>query len=100
MEIVKRQIMLSKRERFDILEIRNRSRISYFSYTYRIFDKTGNIRPIIRWDNFDGQVHYETFDSYNRLFKQEPCDFKDYKEILQLVKIFKHNLATMDISHL
>ena len=100
MEILKRQITLSSRERFDIFEIRNRHRLSYFSYTYRISDKLGKNRPIIRWDNYGGQIHYDTYDSNQRLLNQKNCEYKNPTEILHLIKIFKHNLATMDINQL
>lgn len=100
MEIIKRQIVLTKRERFDIFEIRNRHRLQYFSYTYRISDKFAENRPIIRWDNFNGQIHYDTYDVNQRLLNQQNCDYKDSKEILRLIKIFKHNLASMDLEKL
>ena len=100
MEVNKLQILLSKRERFDIFEIRDRHRLTYFSYTYRITDKYGSNRPIIRWDNFQGQIHYDTYDSNQLLLEQKKCDYKSHKEILQLIKIFKHNLPMMDIDQL
>jgi hypothetical protein len=100
MEILKQQFILSNRERFDILEIRNRHRLTYFSYTYRITDKYGSARPIIRWDNFGGQNHYDIYDSNQHLISQKDCEYKDSRELLQLVKIFKHNLATMDLNQL
>jgi hypothetical protein len=100
LEIVKQQIILSNRERFDILELRIKHRLKFFSYTYRISDKYGTARPIIRWDNYEGQIHYDTFDTNQRLFVQKPCQYKPPKEILQLIKIFKHNLPNMEIDQL
>jgi len=100
LEIMKRQITLSNRERFDILEIRNRHRLSYFSYTYRVSDKSGENRPIIRWDNFGGVIHYDTYDLNQRLLTQKNCEYKDPKEILKLIRIFKNNLVTMDLDQL
>ena len=100
MEIIKQQITLSTRERFDIFEIRNRHRLSYFSYTYRISDKAGANRPVIRWDNYGGQTHYDTYDSNKRLLDQKKCEYKNPTELLRLIKIFKYNLVAMDISQL
>jgi hypothetical protein len=100
MEIIKRQIILSIREKVEFLEIRLGHRLSYYSYTYRINDKYGKNRPIVRWDNFGGQIHFETYDLNGHIFKQQKCDYKNMKEILNLVKIFKNNLAVMDISQL
>ena len=100
MEILKQQFLLSLRERFDILEIRNRHRLTYYSYTYRLTDKFGHFRPIIRWDNFGGQHHYDIYDSNQHLVSQKNCEYKNSSEILRLVKIFKHNLVTMDLSQL
>jgi hypothetical protein len=100
MEITQRQFILSKREKFNILEIRISHRLKYFSYTYRISDKFGIDRPIVRWDNYGGQIHFDTFDTNQRLLNQQKCEYKSAREILDLVKIFKNNLVTMDISQL
>ncbi len=100
MEIIKKQFILSKREKVELIEIRAGHKLLYYSYLYRISDKYGKYRPIIRWDNFGGQIHFETFDLHGRIFKQQNCDYKDTREILNLVKIFKNNLAVMDISQL
>lgn len=100
MEIIKQHLILSKRERFDIIEIRKKYQLRYFSYTYRVNDKHGVNRPIVRWDNFGGQIHYDTYDVNGRLFSQKTCEYKDSREILSLIKIFKHNLATMDLNQL
>lgn len=100
MNIIKQQILLSSRERLDILEIKERHRLKFFSYTYRITDKSGNNRPLVRWDNYEGQIHYDTYDSNQRLYTQKKCDYKNPSEILQLIKIFRHNLANMDIDQL
>jgi hypothetical protein len=100
MNIVKRQIIISNREKLDILEIKIRSRLSYFSYIYRISDKSGINRPVVRWDNYGGNIHFETFDSKQHIIKQEKCEYKTPNEVLQLVKIFKHSLANMNINEL
>jgi hypothetical protein len=100
MEIFKQNIILSPRELFEVFEIREKHRLKFFSYTYRTIDKEGNIRPIIRWDNYEGNIHYDTYDINQRLFRQKPCAYKPPREILQLIKIFKHNLANMDIDQL
>lgn len=100
MEIIKQQIILSNRERFDILEFRIKHRLKFFSYTYRVSDKYGEHRPIIRWDNYEGQIHYDTYDANQRLLSQKACQYKPPREILQLIKIFKHNLANMDMDQL
>ncbi len=100
MEIVKQQIILSSREKVEIFELRVHHRLKFFSYTYRISDKNGLDRPIIRWDNYEGQVHYETFDTNKRVFTQTNCEYKPSHEILRLIKIFRHNLANMKIDQL
>jgi len=97
LDIVIRHFILSNRERVDIFEIMQKHRLKFFSYTYRITDKYGKNRPLVRWDNFNGQIHFETFDSQNRIFNQQVCDYKNVRDILELIRIFKHNLANMDL---
>ena len=100
LEIVKQRIYLSIHEYIDILEIRIQRRLKFFSYTYRVIDRTGKDRPIVRWDNYNGQIHYDSYDSNQRLFVQKSCRYKQPREIVQLVKIFRHNLANMEIDQL
>ena len=100
MDIIRQHINLSNNECVDILEIRVQHRLKFFSYTYWVTDKSGTIRPIIRWDNSEGQIHYDTYDADKRLFAQKSCEFKDSREILRLIKIFRRNIANMDISQL
>ena len=100
MEIHKQSIIISKKELLDILEIRVKHRLKFFSYTYHVLDKTGKKIPIVRWDNYGGIVHYDTYDYNHRLSNHQRCEYKLPSDILQIIKIFKHNLATMDISKL
>jgi hypothetical protein len=100
LEILKQQIILSNREKFDIFEIRRGHRLKFFSYTYRMSDKYGIFRPIIRWDNHEGRIHYDTFNINKQISLQKECEYKEPAEILRLIRIFKHNLAIMDIDKL
>ena len=100
MEIIKQRIVLSNREIVEVLEIKERFRLKYFSYTYKLTDKSGNERTVIRWDNYGGQAHYDTYDSNQQLLQQQDCDYKNPSEIIRLIKIFKHNLVTMDLTRL
>lgn len=100
MEVFKQQTFISDREIFNIIEIKVKHRLKFFSYTYYVKDKTGTSRPVVRWDNFNGQIHYDTFDASSRLFQQKPCQYKKPREILQLIRIFRQNLANMNIDQL
>jgi hypothetical protein len=100
LEIVKQQLLLSARERLDIFEIRVQRRLKFFSYTYRITDKEGVNRPIIRWDNYEGHLHYDSYDNNQRVFTQKKCQYKAPREIQELIRIFKHNLANIEIDQL
>ena len=100
MEIRIQKYILTEHEHVEFIEIRIRFRLQFFSYTYWQKDKDGKTYPIVRWDNFGGQVHYDTFDANHQLFKQENCDYKDAREILRLVTIFRHNLANMDLNNI
>ena len=99
-QILKRQILISKREKIILFEIKSGHRLKYFSYTYRVTDKSGENRPIVRWDNFGGSIHFDTFDTNQNLMNQQKCEYKNPNEILRLVRIFRHNLANMDVKKL
>ena len=100
MEIFKQQILITNKEKLDIFEIRVQRRLKFFSYTYRVTDKRGVDRPIIRWDNTEGQIHYDSFDVNQRVFTKKQCQYKPPREILNLIKIFKQNLANIEIDQL
>ena len=100
MEVFKQQIFISEREIFNIFEIKVGHRLKFFSYTYYVTDKSEQSRPVVRWDNFNGQIHFDTYDTTSRLFNQKPCQYKKPAEILQLIRIFRQNLANMDIEQL
>ncbi len=100
MEIYKKEIYIAKHEKIEILEIKNRHRIKFFSYTYRVTDRSGSNRPIVRWDNFGGTIHFDRFDSNQHLINQQKCEYKNPSEIFRLIKIFRHNLINMDVKQL
>jgi hypothetical protein len=100
MEIVKRLIIISNREKLELLEIKTGHRLNFFSYTYRVSDRAGENRPVVRWDNLGGSIHFDSFDTNLNLINQQKCEYKSPNEIINLVKIFRHNLANMDINQL
>ena len=100
MEIFIQRYILSEHEHADFIEIKMRHRLMYFSYTYWFKDKSGNVRPIVRWDNFGGQIHYDAYDTNQQLFKQQNCEYKDPREVIRLITIFRQNLANMDLNKL
>ena len=58
-------------------------------------------RPLIRWDNYDEKPHVDVYGENQNLISQQPItDHKDLKEIVELVKIFRRNLAVMNISEI
>ncbi|WP_455391681.1 hypothetical protein [[Eubacterium] cellulosolvens] len=100
MEIVKQQIFLSNRERLDILELRVQRRLKFFSYTYRVTDRNGTNRPILRLDNYDGQIHYDSYDVNQRVFTKKRCPYKSPRELLQIIKIFRQNVGQIELEQL
>ena len=99
-EIRKQRIWIRKDEIVDTLEIENEGKIKYYSYTYKIKGKQGKWVSAVRWDNLEQSPHVDKYDENNTLVDQKPCREKPLTEILKIIKIFKRNLMTMDVSEL
>ncbi len=99
-EIRKQRIWIRKDEIVDTLEIENEGKIRYYSYTYKIKGKQGKWVSAVRWDNLEQSPHVDKYDENNALVDQKPCREKPLTEILKIIKIFKRNLMTMDVSEL
>ena len=99
-EIRKQRIWIRKDEIVDSLEIEDDGKMKYYSYTYKIKGKQGKWISAVRWDNLEQSPHVDKYDENNALVEQKPCREKPLSEILKIIKIFKRNLMTMDVSEL
>jgi hypothetical protein len=81
------------------VEVFEGMRIKFYSYTYYV-----NVRdawlPCVRWDNAEQQPHVDRYDETGTLIEQQHCREKSFKEVLKLVKIFRRNLAAMNLGEL
>ena len=100
MQILKKRIWIHKNEIIDSLVIKDGSKIKFYSHTYLVKERTRTWRPYVKWDNWEGQPHVDKFDANETLIEQKPCNEKGLEEIIKLVKIFRRNLITMDLSQL
>ena len=100
MQILKKRIWVHKNEIIDSLVIKDGPKIKFYSHTYLVKERSREWRPYVKWDNWEGQPHVDKFDANETLIEQKPCNEKGLEEIIKLVKIFRRNLITMDLSQL
>ncbi len=101
MEIVKTRVWVHKEEVIDAVEIKEKGKIKFYSYTYKIMNKKGEWKPAIRWDNFEQEPHVDRYDATTAaLIEQRECREKDLKDVVRLVTAFRRNLLAMDVSEL
>jgi hypothetical protein len=93
------KIFVHRDEQLAGLEICEGQRVKFYSYTYYV-----NVRdawlPCVRWDNAEQQPHVDRYDENGTLIEQQHCREKSFKEVLKLVKIFRRNLAAMNLAEL
>lgn len=99
MRITKERIWVHKNEVLDSIEVLEGNKIQFFSYTYKVLSE-GSWVPLVRFDDWEIGPHYDKYDENGSLLEQKPCPKKSLKEVARLVKEFRKNLLTMDISAL
>jgi len=97
--IIEQRIVLKNDEVVDVLEVFDGDRREFFSYTYKI-ERRGEWRPCVRWDNWAGQPHIDRFDENGNLIEQKLSPERSLEEVLKIVKIFRRNLMSMDLTQL
>ena len=100
MEIHKERICIHKNELIDTFQVIEKGRVRFYSYTYKLVDKKGTLRPFIRWDNFEHDPHVDKYDENSALIEQKNCQEKNAQEVVKLVNIFRKNLLAMNVAEL
>ena len=81
------------------IEVYEGQRVKFYSYTYYV-NMRNSWQPCVRWDNAEQQPHVDRYDENGTLIEQQHCREKNFKEVLKLVKIFRRNLAAMNLAEL
>ncbi len=96
-KIDKKIFELRAGERIDILEVKKKEEVVYYSYNYKI-QKDGEWILYIRWDNFQNQPHVDKYDENGNHIETTSSREKNLKQVIEVVDIFGRNLISMDLS--
>lgn len=99
MKVARERIWIHKNEILDSIEVLEGNKVQFFSYTYKALLE-GQWVPLVRFDNWEMGSHYDKYDENGSLLEQKPCSMKSLEDVARLVKEFRRNLLTMDISAL
>ncbi|MDG6219848.1 MAG: hypothetical protein QCI38_00180 [Candidatus Thermoplasmatota archaeon] len=97
MDLVKESIRIHRNERIDSIQVWDRGRLVFYSYTYLYLSRYGDWRPLVRWDNFEKNPHVDKYDENNALLESKTCGEKGLEEVIKLATIFRRNLLAMDL---
>ena len=100
-EILKSRVIVHKHDVVDSIEIIDRGKLRYYSYTYLAYHpRNSSWRPVVRWDNYEQQPHVDKYDEAGSLLGQMACREKTLDEVVKLVQIFRRNLVAMEVADL
>jgi len=97
--VVRQRIWVRRDEVFDATEAYEGARRAFYGYTYRTL-QGGSWLPAVRWDSWEGQDHVDRYDESGQLKDRLPWRDRPLADVLKLVKTFRRNLLTMDLSEL
>ncbi len=100
MNVIRQKTWIHKNELLESIIVDEAGKIRFYSYTYFVRTKGRDWTPYVKWDNWDRQPHVDKYDGGGVLEEQKACNEKSMDEVLKLVKIFRKNLLTMDLSQL
>ena len=100
MNIIRQSTWIHKNEFLESIVVDNGGKIKFYSHTYFVRTKGRKWIPYVKWDNWDSQPHVDKYDGSGVLVEQGSCNEKSMEEVLKLIKIFRKNLLTMDLSQL
>lgn len=99
LRIAKERIWVRRDEILDSIEIFENDKMQFYSYTYKVLMEDDWV-PLVRFDNWEIGSHYDKYDENGSLMKQSTCPRKSLGNVAELVKEFRRNLLTMDMSKL
>lgn len=97
--VVRQRIWIRRDEVVDAVEAYEGNRRAFYGYTYRTLRGDSWI-PSVRWDSWEGQDHVDRYDESGVLRDRLPWRDRPLADVLKLVKMFRRNLLTMDLSEL
>ena len=97
MDVSRQNIRIHRTERLESLEIRDRGRTTFYSYSYSYRTRHGEWKPLVRWDNFNNNPHVDKYDETGALLETKTCSEKSLDEVVKLASIFRRNLLAMDL---
>ncbi len=100
MKLTRQRTWVHRNEMVESLILEDGGKIRFYSHTYMVSTKGRAWTPYVKWDNWERQPHVDRFDGSGVMVEQKPCNEKTLEEVLKLVKIFRKNLLSMDISQL
>ena len=100
MKLTRQRTWVHRNEMVESIVLEDGGKARFYSHTYMVRTKGQSWTPYVMWDNWDRQPHVDRFDGSGVLVEQKPCNEKTQEEVLKLVKIFRKNLLTMDLSQL
>lgn len=100
MLISRQKTWIHKNEMLESLVVEDAGKVRFYSHTYFVKEVGRGWTPYVKWDNWDRQPHVDKYDSTGSLVETKPSTEKDLEDALKLVKIFRKNLLTMDLSQL
>jgi len=100
MKLTRQKIWVHRNEAVESITVEDQGKLKFYSHTYLVRARGGAWRPCVRWDNWDRQPHVDKYDASGVLVEQKPCNDKSLEDVLKLVRIFRRNLLTMDLSQL
>ena len=98
MLISRQKTWIHKNEMLESLVVEDAGKVRFYSHTYFVKEAGRGWTPYVKWDNWDRQPHVDKYDSTGSLVETKSSTEKDLEDALKLVKIFRKNLLTMDLS--
>jgi hypothetical protein len=100
MNISKQKTWIHKNEVVESLVVEDGGRVKFYSHTYLVKESGRGWTPYVKWDNWERQPHVDKYDGTGALIETKPSTEKSGEDALKLVRIFRKNLLTMDLSQL
>jgi hypothetical protein len=98
-KVVRQRFWVRRDEVLDSVEAFDGARRVFYSFTYRT-GRDGAWIPTVRWDNWEGQDHVDRYDERGIIKDRAAWRDRPLADVLKLVKMFRRNLLTMDLTEL
>jgi hypothetical protein len=100
MKLTRQRTWVHRNEIVESIIVEDAGKIRFYSHTYLVRTKGRDWTPYVKWDNWDRQPHVDKFDGSGGMVEQKTSNEKNIDDVLKLVKIFRKNLLSMELSQL